>query len=76
MAKYYCRWSQRASAALSRTALPGGRSIKGWHGQRPGDAVTFSMLFNILPMIETFPLEKAAEAFEKMMSAKVHFSQF
>jgi len=51
----------------------GGRSIKGWHGQRPGDAVTFSMLFNILPMIETFPLEKAAEAFEKMMSAKVHF---
>jgi hypothetical protein len=24
-------------------------------------------------MIETFPLERAAEAFEKMMSAKVHF---
>jgi alcohol dehydrogenase, propanol-preferring len=51
----------------------GGRSIKGWHGQRPGDAVAFSMLFNILPMIEMFPLEKAAEAFDKMMSAKVHF---
>ena len=51
----------------------GGRSIKGWHGERPGDAIKFSMLFNILPMIETFPLEKAAEAFEKMMSAKVHF---
>jgi len=51
----------------------GGRSIKGWHGERPGDAVKFSVLFNILPMIETFPLERAAEAFEKMMSAKVHF---
>jgi propanol-preferring alcohol dehydrogenase len=51
----------------------GDTSIKGWHGERPGDAVKFSLLFNILPMIETFPLEKAAEAFEKMMSAKVHF---
>jgi D-arabinose 1-dehydrogenase-like Zn-dependent alcohol dehydrogenase len=51
----------------------GGRSIKGWHGEKPGDAVRFSVLFNILPMIETFPLEKAAEAFEKMMSAKVRF---
>jgi alcohol dehydrogenase, propanol-preferring len=51
----------------------GDNSIKGWHGERPGDAVTFSLLFNILPMIEMFPLEKAAEAFEKMMSAKVRF---
>lgn len=24
-------------------------------------------------MVEVFPLEKAREAFEKMMSAKVHF---
>ena len=31
------------------------------------------MRFNVMPMIETFPLERAAEAFEKMMSAKVHF---
>jgi D-arabinose 1-dehydrogenase-like Zn-dependent alcohol dehydrogenase len=48
-------------------------SVRGWHGERPGDAVKFSMLFNVLPMIETFPLQKAAAAFEKMMSAKVHF---
>jgi len=51
----------------------GGRSIKGWHGQRPADAVEFSMCFSIMPMIETFPLERAAEAFEKMMSATVRF---
>jgi D-arabinose 1-dehydrogenase-like Zn-dependent alcohol dehydrogenase len=51
----------------------GGRSIKGWHGQRPADAVEFSMRFSIMPMIETFPLERAAEAFEKMMSAQVRF---
>ena len=51
----------------------GDRSIKGWHGRRPGDALEFSVRFNVMPMIETFPLERAAEAFEKMMSAKVHF---
>ena len=51
----------------------GGRSIKGWHGQRPADAVEFSMRFSIMPMIEGFPLEQAAEAFEKMMSATVRF---
>jgi propanol-preferring alcohol dehydrogenase len=51
----------------------GGRSIKGWHGQRPADAIEFSVRFNVLPMIETFPLERAAEAFERMMSAKVRF---
>jgi propanol-preferring alcohol dehydrogenase len=51
----------------------GDRSIKGWHGRRPGEALEFSLRFNVMPMIETFPLERAAEAFEKMMSAKVHF---
>jgi alcohol dehydrogenase, propanol-preferring len=51
----------------------GGLSIKGWHGQRPGDAIDFSLRFNVMPMIETFPLEKAAEAFDKMMAARVHF---
>ena len=51
----------------------GGRSIKGWHGEKPGDAVKFSVLFNILPMIETFPLEKAGEAFDRMMTSKVRF---
>ena len=51
----------------------GARSIKGWHGQRPADALEFSVRFNVMPMIERFPLTRAAEAFEKMMSAKVHF---
>ena len=51
----------------------GGRSIKGWHGQRPADALAFNVRFDVLPMVETFPLERAAEAFEKMMSARVRF---
>jgi D-arabinose 1-dehydrogenase-like Zn-dependent alcohol dehydrogenase len=51
----------------------GDRSIKGWHGRRPADAMEFSIRFSVMPMIETFTLERAAEAFEKMMSAQVHF---
>ena len=51
----------------------GGLSIKGWHGQRPAEALDFSLRFSVLPMIETFPLESAAEAFEKMMSAAMRF---
>jgi D-arabinose 1-dehydrogenase-like Zn-dependent alcohol dehydrogenase len=51
----------------------GDRSVKGWHGRRPGDAVEFSVRFGVAPMIETFPLERAAEAFDRMMSAKVRF---
>ncbi len=51
----------------------GGRSIKGWHGQRPGDALDFSVRFGVVPRVETFPLERAPEAFEKMMSGTVHF---
>lgn len=35
--------------------------------------IRFSILTNIRPMIETFPLEKAQEAYEKMMAAKTHF---
>lgn len=37
------------------------------------DAVRFSVLTDVRPMIEVFPLEKASEAYEKMMSAKTRF---
>jgi D-arabinose 1-dehydrogenase-like Zn-dependent alcohol dehydrogenase len=51
----------------------GDRSVKGWHGRRPGDALQFSVRFGVMPMTETFPLERAAEAFDRMMSAKARF---
>lgn len=58
--------------------LFGGRhSVKGWVAGRAAnpseDALHFSVISGVLPMIEVFPLEKAALAYEKMMSAKVHF---
>ena len=37
------------------------------------DAINFSVLTHVRPMIETFPLESASEAFNKMMSASVRF---
>lgn len=55
----------------------GRRSVKGWTA-RPSkneseDALNFSVISGVLPMIEVFPLEQAALAYEKMMTAKVHF---
>lgn len=36
-------------------------------------AVRFSILTDVRPMVEVFPLEQAREAYEKMMAAKTHF---
>jgi D-arabinose 1-dehydrogenase-like Zn-dependent alcohol dehydrogenase len=35
--------------------------------------LNFSVQTHVVPMIEVFPLEQAAVAFERMMTAKVHF---
>jgi propanol-preferring alcohol dehydrogenase len=60
--------------ALSLVSLlRGDRSISGWVGGDPGDALRFSVLTGVRPIVEVFPLEQAALAFEKMMSGKVHF---
>jgi D-arabinose 1-dehydrogenase-like Zn-dependent alcohol dehydrogenase len=54
----------------------GGRSI---YGSLAGtaveteDALAFSVLENIRPMIETVPLEQAADAYDRMMRGKARF---
>ena len=53
--------------------LGGERSIKGFVSGNMEEAVKFSMLTKVIPMVEVFPLEQAALAYEKMMTAKVHF---
>jgi len=53
--------------------LRGGASIRGWVGGTIEDAIRFSVLASVKPMVEVFPLEQAALAYEKMMTAKVHF---
>ncbi len=53
--------------------LGGNRSITGWVGGNMEDTLKFSLLCKVIPMVEVFPLEQAAAAFEKMMTSKVHF---
>ena len=55
------------------TLMRGQKSICGWVGGTPEDALRFSVVSGVRPLIEVFPLEQAASAFEKMMTAKVHF---
>jgi D-arabinose 1-dehydrogenase-like Zn-dependent alcohol dehydrogenase len=54
----------------------GRRSIAGWPsgtGMDCEDTLRFSALAGVRPTIETFPLEKAADAYERMMSGKARF---
>lgn len=53
--------------------LFGGASIRGFSAGEIEETLRFSLLANIMPTIEEFPLEKAAEAYQKMMTSKVHF---
>jgi D-arabinose 1-dehydrogenase-like Zn-dependent alcohol dehydrogenase len=56
--------------------IPGRRSIAGWPSgiaTDSEDALHFSVLTQIRPMIETYPLERAADAYERMISGKARF---
>jgi 2-desacetyl-2-hydroxyethyl bacteriochlorophyllide A dehydrogenase len=59
--------------------LMGRRSIQGWipfgtDGTNVRkDTIDFSLLTNVRPMIETFPLKQVDLAYEKMLNSKVHF---
>jgi D-arabinose 1-dehydrogenase-like Zn-dependent alcohol dehydrogenase len=64
---------------IQLSAIPlifGGRSIYGSLTGTPidsEDTLAFSVLENIRPMIETVPLEQAAEAYASMMEGKARF---
>ncbi len=56
--------------------ISGSRTIQGWASGTPTDAedtLRFAELTGVRPMIETYPLEKAAEAYARMMSGKAQF---
>ncbi|HEV8255195.1 MAG TPA: alcohol dehydrogenase [Vicinamibacteria bacterium] len=56
--------------------LAGRRSVAGWPSGTSidsQDTLAFSALTGVRPMSETFPLEQAAEAYERMMSGKARF---
>jgi D-arabinose 1-dehydrogenase-like Zn-dependent alcohol dehydrogenase len=56
--------------------IRGGKTIEGWAGVTPADtddALRFAELRGVRAMIETYPLEKAAEAYARMMSGDAEF---
>jgi D-arabinose 1-dehydrogenase-like Zn-dependent alcohol dehydrogenase len=56
--------------------ITGSRSIQGWASGTPTDAedtLQFAELTGVRPMIETYPLDKAAEAYARMMSGNAQF---
>jgi D-arabinose 1-dehydrogenase-like Zn-dependent alcohol dehydrogenase len=56
--------------------VTGSRSIQGWASGTTADeedTLQFAQLTGVRPMIETYPLEKAAEGYARMMSGKAQF---
>lgn len=56
--------------------INGSRAIQGWASGTPADSedtLRFAELSGVRPMIETYPLEKAGEAYARMMSGKAEF---
>jgi len=49
------------------------RRVSGWVGDYHAETIRFSLLTGVKPTIETFPLEKAQEAYDKMKNATVKF---
>jgi D-arabinose 1-dehydrogenase-like Zn-dependent alcohol dehydrogenase len=56
--------------------ISGRRAIQGWASGTAADSedtMRFAELTGVRPMIETYPLEKAAEAYARMMSGNAQF---
>jgi D-arabinose 1-dehydrogenase-like Zn-dependent alcohol dehydrogenase len=52
------------------------RTIEGWAGGTPTDSedtMRFAELTGVRPMIETYPLEMAGEAYGRMISGNAQF---
>jgi D-arabinose 1-dehydrogenase-like Zn-dependent alcohol dehydrogenase len=56
--------------------ISGSRTIQGWAAGTPPDSedtLRFAELTGVRPMVETYPLEKAGEAYARMMSGNAQF---
>jgi D-arabinose 1-dehydrogenase-like Zn-dependent alcohol dehydrogenase len=54
----------------------GNKTIQGWASGTPAaseDTLNFCVLTGVRPMIETYPLERTAEAYARMLSGKAEF---
>jgi len=58
------------------TLLLARRRIQGWAAGSPADSedtLRFAELMGVRPMIEKYPLTKAAEGYDRMLSGKAEF---
>jgi D-arabinose 1-dehydrogenase-like Zn-dependent alcohol dehydrogenase len=56
--------------------IMGGRGLQGWPSGTSADSedtLNFSVLTGVRPMIEKFPLSRAAEAYDRMISGKAKY---
>jgi D-arabinose 1-dehydrogenase-like Zn-dependent alcohol dehydrogenase len=56
--------------------IAGSKAIQGWAAGMPADSedtLRFAELSGVRPMIETYPLDQAGEAYERMLSGKAQF---
>lgn len=56
--------------------IMGRQSVQGWPSGTAADSqetLAFSAISHVRPMIEEYPLERAAEAYDRMMSGKARF---
>ncbi|MFL6438900.1 MAG: alcohol dehydrogenase [Terriglobales bacterium] len=56
--------------------ITGSRTIQGWSSGTAADSedtLRFAELSGVRPMVETYPLEKAGEAYARMLSGKAQF---
>ena len=59
--------------------MSGSRTIQGWAAGMPADsedALRFAELTGVRPMLETYPLEKAAEPYARMLSGNAGSASF
>lgn len=68
--------AHEAIEAPPLTLIMGRRAIEGWYSGTSIDAeetLAFSALSGVRPMNESYPLEQAAEAYERMISGQARF---
>ncbi len=68
--------SQEAIEVPTIPLIIGRRSVAGWPSGTSADSedtLKFAVMANVRPMIEKFPLERAAEAYARMMAGKARF---
>jgi D-arabinose 1-dehydrogenase-like Zn-dependent alcohol dehydrogenase len=67
---------QAARDVTPAQLILGNKAIQGWAAGTPADSadtLRFADLSGVRPMIETCPLERAAEAYVRMMSGNAQF---